>query len=54
MTEEKRPCQSYVTEVPAGLRFCHLEAHFMKPSDYHKVVLNKVLGFMQGEGLLDG
>jgi hypothetical protein len=41
-------------EVLAELKFCPLEAHFMKPSDYHETLLNKVLGFVQGEGLLVG
>jgi hypothetical protein len=33
------------SQTKAELTFCHLGSNFMKPSDYHKVSLSKVLHF---------
>jgi hypothetical protein len=40
-------------EVLARLRrFRYLGMHFMEPSDYHEVSLNKILHYIDGAGLL--
>jgi hypothetical protein len=39
-------------EALARLRFRYLGMHFTKPSDYHEVLLNKMLHYTDGAGLL--
>jgi hypothetical protein len=45
---------SCVTKDLAELKFCHLRTHVMKPSDYLKTPVSKVMHFLQDAKLFEG
>jgi len=40
-------CEALIT-----LRYRHLGCHFLKPGDFEKISVSKILNFVQGVGLL--